>query len=321
MNPKNTWADFKAVCQDKKLILYGLGSLLNYLFIRCSEEIEIIAAIDNDSSKQGHKLCDFFDDVDLKHSKDIMIDSRESLNRFNPKETVILISSLRHSESIANDVEKLGFFCCFSVLHLEHNYKEQIRNENLPIDDQDSYMLDYAKRCIEKFPVENNKIIFGGMDRYPDHGRYITEKLLSMNKNLDIVWVMNTPFGNVPEGVRIIYEGKWKQYIYELETAKFWIFNMVIRTPILKRSEQIYIQLKHWGSLTLKTFYLNEKIGNLEEDIWKANGKMIDYIAVDLVFMVNFFALVHQEVIHYLIKPNISTRFIENLDWTMMKKF
>ena len=61
-----TWKDFKFVCKSKKLILYGLGSLLNYLFIRCEEELNIVAAIDNDITKQGLKLSNFFDETDLK---------------------------------------------------------------------------------------------------------------------------------------------------------------------------------------------------------------------------------------------------------------
>ena len=270
-----TWEDFKVICRNKKLILYGLGSLLNYLFIRCDEEIPIIAAIDNDVTKQGLKLGDFFDETDLKSSRNITIESKDYLRKFDPDEVVVLISTIRYAGNIAEDLEKMNFHCYFSVLHLENNYKRQM---NLPFDNQNSYVLDYARKCLEKFSIDNNKIIFGGMDRYPDHGRYITEQLLAINKNFDIVWVMNTPSICVPEGIRVIYEGKWKQFVYELETAKFWIFNMPIRTQVIKREGQIYFQLKHWGSITLKSFYLHEEIGNYEKDVWKLNGKMIDYM-------------------------------------------
>ena len=285
MNFASTWADFEITCQNKKLILYGLGSLLNYLFIRCKSKISIIASIDNDIAKQNHKLCEFFDETDLKDAKDIVIESKTALYKYNPDEVVILISSIRHSEDIAKDLESMNFHCYFSTLHLEHNYKEQINKSKLSINLQDNYIFDYAKYCAERFPIDNNKIIFGGMDIYPDHGRYITEHLLSMNKMLDIVWIINTSsINNIPKGVRVVHEGKWKQYIYELETAKFWLLNMALRTQIVKRPEQIYIQLKHWGSLTLKTFYLNEKIGNFENDVWQSNGKIIDYIVTGSSF-------------------------------------
>ena len=270
-----TWEDFKFACKSRKLILYGLGSLLNYLFIRCEEELDIIAAIDNDLTKQGLKISNFFDENDLKEAKNIIIEPKDSLKKYNPDEVVILISTIRYAGNIAADLEKMSFHCYFSVLHLEYNYKKKM---NLPFDSQDSYVRDYAKKCSEEFPIDNNKIIFGGMDRYPDHGKYITEQLLSMNETLDIVWVMNTPSIHVPEGIRVVYEGKWKQYVYELETAKIWIFNMPIRTQVIKREGQIYFQLKHWGSITLKSFYLHEENGNYEKDVWKSNGKMIDYM-------------------------------------------
>ena len=275
---ERTWKDFELECQSKKVILYGLGSLLNCLFIRVNKNISIIAAVDNEKSKQNHLLKDFFDEADLQEAKNIVISPKKILRSYNPNEVVILISSLRHSESIAQDLESMGFYNYFSVLHLEFNYKEYRKRNNLPIETQDNYIESYANICIEKFPIQNNKIIFGGMDRYPDHGRYITEKLLLMNKDLDIVWLTNTPSIEAPKGVRIIYEGKWKSLIYELETAKIWIFDMPIRTQAIKRMGQTYIQVKHWGSITLKKFYLNEEVNDFEREVWKRNGEMIDYI-------------------------------------------
>ena len=278
MYDTGTWEDFENACSDKQVILYGLGTLLNYLFLRCDKNIKIVAAIDNDKTKQGHKLSDFFDEADLKESKDITVSPKVTLQYFNPNNTVVLISTLRHYEAIARDLEEMNYHCYFSILHLEYNYKEQMKSQGIEVESQDNYVLEYAKKCADEYPIQNNKIIFGGMDRYPDHGRYITDQLISMNKNLDIVWLSNTPSIDVPEDVRTIYEGKWKQYIYELETAKFWIFNMPIRTQVVKQEGQVYIQLKHWGSITLKSFYLNEEVGNYEKDVWKLNGKMIDYM-------------------------------------------
>ena len=272
----STWADFETSIKEHKVILYGLGTLLNYLFIRCNADIPIIAAIDNDVTKQGHTLSEFFDEVDLKEAKNIIVSPKFILKSFNPNDTVILISTLRHFEAIAKDLETMNYHRYFSILHLEYNYNEHMKSQGIKT--EDNYVLKYAKKCADEFPIQNNKIIFGGMDRYPDHGKYITDQLKSMNKNLDIVWISNTPSIDVPEGVRVIYEGKWKQYIYELETAKVWVYDMQIRTQPIKRPGQTYIQVKHWGSITLKRFYLNEEIKTYEEEVWNANGKMMDYI-------------------------------------------
>ncbi|MBR1728461.1 MAG: CDP-glycerol glycerophosphotransferase family protein [Selenomonadaceae bacterium] len=278
-NFKNkTWQDFKLECQSKKVILYGLGSLLNNLFLRVNEKISIIAAVDNDKSKQGHKLGEFFNEIDLQEASEILISSPKILDSYNPNEVVILISSLRYSEGIIQDLANEKFFNCFSVLHLEFNYKESLRKKNLPVDDTNNYIREYAKFCAENFPIQKNKIIFGGMDRYPEHGRAITEQLLKLDKNLEIIWLTNTPNIFCPKNVKLIYEGKWKNFIYELETAKFWILNMPLRVQAIKREEQIYIQVKHWSSITLKKFYLNEEVNDFEREIWKQNGDLIDFM-------------------------------------------
>ena len=271
----DSWEDFKKFCQDKKLILYGLGTLLNYFFIRCGNEIPIAAAIDNDVTKQGQLLKDFFDESDLNEAKDIKISPKDLLHKYEPSDTVILISSFRYFEEIANELAAMGFKNTFSAQILESNYRKK---NNLSFESQDNYMSEYAKFCAEKYPIDNNKIIFLLMDRYPEHGKYITEKLLSLNKNLDIVWTANSKLSWIPNGVRFVNEGKWKQFIYEIETAKILMHCTAIRTTYqLKRSGQIYFQIKHWGSLTLKKFFLDETENN-ETDLWRKTGELYDYI-------------------------------------------
>ncbi len=60
-----------------------------------------------------------------------------------------------------------------------------------------------------------------------------------------------------------------------------WILDLPVPSYIIKRPGQIYIQTKHWASITLKRFYLDastfqgvpEKI-----NVWKREQKLIDHI-------------------------------------------
>lgn len=56
---------------------------------------------------------------------------------------------------------------------------------------------------------------------------------------------------------------------------------MVVPRYAVKRPEQIYIQTKHWASVTLKRFYLDSlTIQNVSDDVdnWKYNSEIMDYI-------------------------------------------
>ena len=266
----NSWQDFINICRDKKLILYGLGTLLNYFFIRCGDSVKISAAVDNDVSKQGHLLSDFFDVDD-----NIIINSKDSLSNFDPDNVVFLVSSFRYFDEIAADLKNSGFKFIFSTQFLESDYRNEIGSS---FDSDDNYMNEFAKICTDKFPVQKNKIIFLSMDRYPEHGKYITQKLLEKNSDLDIVWSGNSDSIDIPAGVRWINEGKFKSFIYEIETAKILIHSTAIRSTFqIKREEQIYIQIKHWGSLTLKKFFLDE-FDCVEKDLWLKTGLLFDYL-------------------------------------------
>ena len=265
-----TWEDFSKEIKNKNLILYGITSITMLLWKRCTENISISAAIDNSAEKNEHKLVEFFDEDDLQGNEDIFIQSKEILKKYNPNDVVILISSRRSCAKIVNELEKNNFHCYFSVLHLEYYYREYMKKNNLPFKTLNIYKKDFAKKCAEKYPIEKNKIIFLDMGTYMDHGKYITNQLLSLEKNLDIVWFMKDvpDLEEIPKGVRILNKGNWKNYIYEMMTAKMWIVNIFpINGELVKRKEQIYIQIKHWSSITLKKFYLDDI-----EDIYNSDN-------------------------------------------------
>ena len=116
---EKSWKDFEIAVQNKKIILYGISEFVNFLWIRCNFKFEILAAIDNDVNKQDRPLKEFFDISDLKKAAEIKIASKDALKKYNPDEVVILISSARYFNVIAQELEEEKFNCYFSVLSME----------------------------------------------------------------------------------------------------------------------------------------------------------------------------------------------------------
>ena len=204
---EKTWEDFEIACQNKKLILYGISSLTNFIWIRCNNKFVISAAIDNNSSKQNHTLADFFDESDLKESKNIRVETKKILKLYNPDDVVILISSHRYYQEIAVDLENQHFYLYFSVLNLEYNYRKFSIKNNLLFETEDTYLQTLAQSYVEKHPIQNNKVVFCGMGDYAGHEKYITEELLNMNVDLEIVWVSYKFIKNLPKRIRFVYRG------------------------------------------------------------------------------------------------------------------
>ena len=272
----DTWDDFDCAVQNKKLIIYGLNALLIFLQMRSNVKLNIVAAIDNDPNKQNHKLFEFMDENFLSDSKNILVSSRDILSDFNPDEVVIIISSYRYFDEIADELISYNFRFFFSILNLEYNYRKFMKENKLSYQNRNEYISQYVDECILKSPIQKNKIIFL-LDDYIDHGKYITEKLLAENKNLDIVWSVKNFNVEAPFGVRIVSGGNILKYIYEMETAKIWISSVITPIYLKKRTNQIYIQIKHWGSLTLKSFSLSNS-ENVNQETFINNGKIMDYI-------------------------------------------
>ena len=86
----------------------------------------------------------------------------------------------------------------------------------------------YYKKICAEMPVDDNKIVIDNFNggSYGCNPKYITEELLTRNKNYDIVWLVKsvkkeTEKGNFPEGIRLVGYGT-KQGLKELASAKLW---------------------------------------------------------------------------------------------------
>lgn len=131
------------------------------------------------------------------------------------------------------------------------------------------------------------KVLFITYGNYLDHEKYVCNELLKEGQKLDIVWIVSDLRAEFPSGIRKVLRSNWKKMIYEMETAHIWISDNSLPDYVVKRSNQIYIQTKHWASITLKKFYLDTMAFRDEPEklaLWKRESKIIDYIVVGSEF-------------------------------------
>lgn len=187
------------------------------------------------------------------------------LDKSDPDETAVLITSTLYYEKIYEQLKEMGIKYIYSMLHMELN--------------ENKYSENTEDSC--EYKINDNKLIFYTRGSYSGHCRYIAEALLKIRKDLDLVWIVNDLSISVPDGIRKIYEKISGAVDYEMKTAKVWIYEVLLPEKYTKSPEQIYIQTKHWSSVTLKTFGINlNKFRNSSngEEYCRRDGAMMDYM-------------------------------------------
>lgn len=254
------WDEFKQSCIDKKVVVFGVGSLTR--IVVGAIESEPVMAVDNNSGKQGMRVSDILGE-EVILSDDVVYSPSMIVDRYKPEEIVVVIASY-HVTEISKQLESMGIKYIFDGANLACQRKKQLMNIN--------------DRQLED--IQNNKICIM-MGNYGGHGYYLTQEFLHRNVDIDIVWILRNPKKYVPKGVRTVFDGNITNFINELSTAKVWIFDTLLPEYVHKRKGQYYIQVKHWGSITLKKFYKDEKdylknIDNIRK--LQQNVDMMDYI-------------------------------------------
>lgn len=272
-----TWEEFYEACSDKKLFVYGIGQAANYFF-ECEahlKKVKIEGFLDKNHLKHGEKIGKMCTSISETEYKDYVVSNPEILRKYASKDVVVLITVTQSYEEVICFLESFGINNNFVMLIMEYNLGNMGTSIN-PHSDSENKYLDYC--C--SLEINPKKIVFRNMGTYSGHGKYITEKLLELRQDLDIVWLVNYLNIDVPDGVRLVYMSNFKESIYEIETARIWIFDYLISLPIIKRPEQIYIQVKHWSSITLKSFglLLDEHRGSFEKDDIINEGNQMDYL-------------------------------------------
>ena len=276
-----TWELFENIVRGKKLFLFGLGNGASFYFGSRWNKHVLAGIIDNDITKQGIKSQWFLPKEADRTCGNLCISDISILQQYAPQEVVVLITSLRGYREICEQLESHGIHQNYALLPMEANWR---KNNSCELEkDVDQYI----KECYEA-EINPKKIVFYNQNTYNGHGKYITEQLLKIRSDLEVVWIVNDPRIEIPEEVQLLNVENRKRFIYEMETAKIWVFDYSMRFPdIVKRPGQIFINVKHWSSITLKTFGVElSKFQKRQGEIdgISYSSKMIDYFIVGSKF-------------------------------------
>ena len=278
---RQTWTKFERAAERKRVVLFGVGTLTEVYFARYRDRIPLAGIVDNSAAKQGFCVDEFVAAAYGLSCGKMVISDVSFLQTFAPEELIVVICGARSAVQIAEELKQLEIVNYYGILAMEENRRKQFSKEKET--DVDLLQEAYVKICCADDPIEPKKVFFSSYGNYTDHEKYITEALLRIRNDLDIVWAVNNLRTEVPKGVRKIYKGNWKRLLYEMETARIWILDLPSPAHVFKRPGQIYIQTKHWPSITLKKFYLDaatfESVPERIAD-WERDGKLIDYIIV-----------------------------------------
>ncbi|MEK3826962.1 CDP-glycerol glycerophosphotransferase family protein [Paenibacillus sp. FSL K6-1558] len=267
-----TWGEFNSIKTNKLIFIFGAGYGADFYFQNHSDDI--VGIIDNDESKHGHRIDFFVDEISLKRCKEKKVLDVSVLKQYKNDNLVILIANLNAAEQIAEQLDSLGISNYYSLLAME-----AIKRKSIVLAKDQIVNHCLLTECTDE--IESNKLIFYSTGGYFGHGKYIAEQLLKQRRNLDIVWVVTDLKIEVPKGIRLVYWKNKRKYIHEMRTAKIWVHDDMVPLYIQKQSEQIYVQVKHWSSITLKTFgfdFTTFRKDNVEIEMCRHNSKMMDYI-------------------------------------------
>lgn len=268
-----TWEDFNNFKKNKVVFVFGAGEGAEYYFKKYGESVYGI--IDNDDEKQKLPIDFFIDKIVMDRCQEKKVLDISILKKYKNEDIVVLIANLKSCEEIAEQLERLEIANYFSLLAMEKLRLESSRTLQ-------QYTADsITTECTKK--IDPNKVVFYNTGGYFGHGKYIAEQLLKFREDLDIVWIVDDMnlYAHVPKGIRLVYGKNPKKYMPELETAKVWIYDNMVPLHYKKKKEQIYIQVKHWPSITLKTFgfdFFNFRKEDEQVEICKYNSEIIDYI-------------------------------------------
>jgi len=270
LKKKNTWKNFEKTRRGKKLVLFGVGNIFQYFTTHYGSSLDYDILIDNDKEKTGYTI--------------------ESIEGWDRKETVVLILSTKYHLEMMQQLEKKGWTNYFVFHLMEYNrlYIKYLWTQKT--DEIICRIKGYNKKewnnkkLFKKYKKEplQKKIVFLTMGNYSDHGKYIAEEILRRKINCEIVWLVDRESEPVPHQIRKVVRDNFEAVVKEMATAKIWVSDIELPYWVVKRKDQIYIQTKHWSSVTLKKFYLDcdklQERRKVDVDNWKYNSKIIDHI-------------------------------------------
>ncbi|BBF44123.1 CDP-ribitol:poly(ribitol phosphate) ribitol phosphotransferase [Lachnospiraceae bacterium KM106-2] len=276
---QQSWKQFTRESKDKQIFIFGMGGGMDYFLRCCCDHMRIAGVIDNDKKRQNQKLGWCCAEAWQTEYEDIEIQSPDVLKNYQPENVVILITSIKYYSSMLEQLRQMKITNGYVLLMMEANARKALGTDAVERKSLSELREEYQQWCCQQSIVENKIVMSYG--EYGGHAKYITRQLLKQNKELDIVWLVREEQVEAPDNVRLVPQDNWKRYLYEMETAKIWLYDITVPDHIVKRYGQIYIQAKHWSSITLKKFYLDDMSSCISPEIenWiKRNGEMMDYL-------------------------------------------
>lgn len=274
-----TWEKYEQALCGRHLFIIGLGNGFEFYIRRCNGN-KIQGVIDNDIKLQGIKLSRILPRELMNIYGHLCVSDISVLNEYDPDEIVVLVTSLRYYEQIFEQLDSYGIKWKFSLMCMEVNRRNNsVTKAKEKIEPQKQEEYDYD--------INNKKIVFYNQGSYGGHGKYITEQLLKRREDLDIVWVVHDLKEEVPDGIRLISYSNRRAYYYEMETARIWVSDYTLPDFLTKRKGQIFVMVKHWSSVTLKSFALDIiRFKNITspELVRRQMGEDMDYIIVGSEF-------------------------------------
>ncbi len=275
---EQTWDSFAVQMKNKKLVIFGTGIAGSVFFMRYPD-ISIALVIDNSKKKQGHYLRDFLFGYANQDSGNQEIKSFDEIKGLGADECIVLVTAWASYSDMMRQLRENGFYCCFSLKLMETD-NPTITGET--VQGYPRYLKEmYSARCRE-MELNPRKLVVTDMGHYSGHGKAITEQLLKIRRDIEIVWVLDDLSADTPKEVRKVWTESL-QYHEEMASAGYWLIGSNIWLTDIKRPGQTYIHMKHWASVTLKTFGFDfYEFRGIESglEVTRHDCESIDYLIV-----------------------------------------
>lgn len=152
------------------------------------------------------------------------------------------------------------------------------------------FNYDRKKRIMQKsdrwfyrfLPIKKNKIVFDNIAGcgYGENLKAIVDEILKQELDVEIVWLVRQKY-DMPTQIRQVKYGS-PEAMYELTTAKMWVFNCRFVKHPQKKKKQIYLQTWH-GAFPLKKIEKDAEdyLGKEYVRMAKYDGSITDGVLID----------------------------------------
>lgn len=152
------------------------------------------------------------------------------------------------------------------------------------------FNYDRKKRIMQKsdrwfyrfLPIKKNKIVFDNIvgSGYGENLKAIVDEILKQELDVEIVWLVRQKY-DMPTQIRQVKYGS-PEAMYELTTAKMWVFNCRFVKHPKKKKKQVYLQTWH-GAFPLKKIEKDAEdyLGKEYVRMAKYDGSITDGVLID----------------------------------------